>query len=96
VLVGTSRTKSACWYKQDLKCLGPSRIFTLKVCVALKVLVGQASLNVFGLIRMSFLMVLVVTSRTKVLGVRRMFASPVLLQTGAGIGSVLYKQKVHH
>jgi len=51
VLVGTSGTKSACWYKQDLKCLGPSRIFTLKVCVALKVLVGQVSLKVLGLIR---------------------------------------------
>ena len=96
MLVGTSGTKSACWYKQDLKCLGPSRIFTLKVCVALKVLVGQASLNVLGLIRISFLKVLVVTSRAKVLGVSRMFASRVLLQTGVGLGSVLYKQKVHH
>ena len=80
-----------------LKVLGAKQlIFTLKVCVALKVLVGQASLKVLGLIRISFLKVLVVTSRTKVLGVSRMFASRVLLQTGAGFRSVLYKQKVHH
>jgi len=62
----------------------------LKVRVALKVFFGQASLKVLGLIRISFLKVLVVTRRTKVLGVSRMFASRVLLQTGAGLGSVLY------
>ena len=96
MLVATSRTKSDCWYKQDVKCLGPSRIFTLKVGVALKVLVGQASLKVLGLIGIYFLKVLVVTSRAKVLSVSRMFDSRVLLQTGVGLGSVLYKQKVHH
>ena len=64
--------------------------------VALKVLVGQASLKVLGLIGISFLKVLVVTSRAKVLGMSRMFDSRVLVQTGAGLGSVLYKQKVHH
>ena len=80
-----------------LKVLGAKQlIFTLKVCVALKVLVGQASLKVLGLIGISFLKVLVVTSRAKVLGMSRMFDSRVLVQTGAGLGSVLYKQKVHH